>query len=448
MTKPPLKTPMHLRPTYIEALKGLEVIRDDINPEEMAKEQIDWNGPVEQVLQPDPSTTPRPDGPGEENHIEFLKRHLKGPKPDGDGGEDEFVGPAVIDFAEALHIPIQPREWLDHHKLLRKNTAFQLNGDGGIGKTEIALQMQVGMCATGRMFKLPVERGTCLFVSFEEPENEIRWRIDHLAHAFDIPSASIKNLKIIDFTRERDPWLFKERDRELIPTNRWTWLLKEFEAIKPTFIVMDNKTRFFGANQNDAVLATSYAHHLELACTDLDTTIMPLAHVSLSQLQSGRGDSGSVAAGNAFRSRMLFRHADAMHEPDAEDKGDRKLVVMKANASPTGTDLDFKWHKGLEFFDCLYEPSKVDEIIGTPDKAERVFLKLLAVRINTDRPVSANENARNFAPKVFFENREGREGVNRREFERAMERLLQKSVIRQVEYNSYGHTRLKLDYNS
>ena len=40
--------------------------------------------------------------------------------------------------------------WLDRHKLLRKNTAFQLNGDGGIhGKTEIALQMQVGMCATG-----------------------------------------------------------------------------------------------------------------------------------------------------------------------------------------------------------------------------------------------------------------------------------------------------------
>ena len=84
-------------------------------------------------------------------------------------------------------------------------------------------------------------------VSFEEPENEIRWRIDHLAHAFDIPSASVKNLKILDLTRERDPWMFKERDRELIPTDRWTWLLKEFEAIKPMFIAMDNKTRFSAA---------------------------------------------------------------------------------------------------------------------------------------------------------------------------------------------------------
>ena len=43
--------------------------------------------------------------------------------------------------------------------------------------------------------------------------------------------------------------------------------------------------------------------------------------------------------------------------------------------------------------------------------------------------------------------RKGREGINRREFERAMETLLVKGTIRQVEYKVSGHTKLKLDFN-
>ena len=69
-----------------------------------------------------------------------------------------------------------------------------------------------------------------------------------------------------------------------------------------------------------------------------------------------------------------------------------ELVVMKANASPTGTDLDFKWHKELSCSIAFYEPPKIDEIALPDEEHERVFLKFLTIRINTNRPVSASEN--------------------------------------------------------
>ena len=362
-----------------------------------------------------------------------------GPKRKGNGRYsedyipiDEFVGPARVDFASSLHVPIPPRVWLDRHRLLRKNTAFQLNGDGGIGKTEITLQMMIGMCATGTMFNLPVDRGPCLFVSFEEPENEVRWRIDHLAHAFNIPSANVRNLEILDLTGERDPWMFKERSekgyKELIPTDRWTWLQKEFEQ-KWAFIAMDNKTRFFAANQNDAVLSTSYAHHIELACRDHNTTIMPLAHVSLSQLQTGRGDLGSVAAGNAFRSRLLFGHPKADRDADEPDEGERKLTVMKTNAGSTGVSLPFQWHKGLEFFDCTYVPPKIDETIGRYDKAKRVTMILMRLHAKEYLPLSNNPRSPYYAPNLFVA-RDERENVSFKEFKVAIQNLLHEGMLK------------------
>jgi hypothetical protein len=354
-----------------------------------------------------------------------------------------YVGPKPINFSDSLHIPIQPREWLDEHKLLRKGTAFQLNGDGGMGKTEIALQIMVGMTATGKMFKMPVEMGDCLFVSFEEPENEIRWRIDHLCHAFNIPSSSVKNLNILDLTGERDPWMFKERDRQLQQTDRWTWLQKEFDSLRPKFIVMDNKTRFFGGNQNDAVLATTYAHHLELACRDFSTTIMPLAHVSLNQMQSGRGDSGSVAAGNAFRSRLFFNHGDPERKPDDVDGGARKLTVMKANASPVGTNFPFQWHKGLEFFDCQFTPPVAGDDIGLPAKHKRVFLKLMDLHAKEKIDLSNDTLSRRYAPKLF-DARQEREGCGWKGFVVAMQTLIQDGVIEVAEVGKGTRARMVL----
>jgi RecA-family ATPase len=399
-------------PDFEEALEPDEVINDNVDPDEAWLADL-----AEQSRRAD------------EKYWQG-QQHTNG----HDHSAKPWVGPKIIDFAESLHIPTVPPTWLDDHRLLRKNTAFQFNGDGGIGKTEISLQMMIGMCATGTMFNLPVDRGPCLFVTFEEPENDIRWRIDHLCYAFNIQSADVKNLKILDLTRERDPWLFKEKDRQLVITDRWRWLLKEFDAIKPAFIALDNKARFFGANQNDAVLTTSYAHHIELACRDLDTTIMPLAHVSLSQLSSGRGDSGSVSAGNAFRSRLLFTHADTDREPGEEDDGKRKLIVMKANATKSGYSLDFEWDHGLNYLKCLYTPAKADDTIGQSDRAERVFLKLTILHNRQKIRVSASPRVHGmYAPQVFA-GHPGSERVNVRAFRSAMGSLLESGKIEQVSY--------------
>ena len=343
---------------------------------------------------------------------------------------------ATFSIGGEAHLPLEPREFLDSHGFILMNAVHVMNGDGGIGKTDIACQMLVA-AHTGspaKLFGLPSKKqGPVLMFSAEEPKAEIRRRIHTICDAEVIDPLTLTDLHIIDYSRQA-AWLFEaDRHGKLVRTSLYKCLRRTVAAIQPVLLVIDNRMRIFAGNQNDSVLATSVITELDSLGFENSCAVVLLSHPSISQIGSGRGDSGSVSWANAGRSRSFLDYADKNREANAEDDGRRVLTNLKANYGKPGRSVEFTWEDGR--FRCLYEPPKAGEDIGQADKAERVFLDLLLLHNKQNIRVSASTAANNYAPKVFSRHAKA-ERVSTPRFTNAMWALLEKGSIENVRYGA------------
>jgi RecA-family ATPase len=343
---------------------------------------------------------------------------------------------------------LEPREFLDGHNFILVGAANSLSGDGGIGKTDIACSMAIATHPgdTMPLFGLPPRRkGPVLFFSAEEPEAEIRRRIHAICAAQKVNPETLTDLHFIDYSR-KEAWLFREdRNGMLVPTPLWEDLKVTAAAIRPALILIDNRARIVHGNQNSATVATSVMTFLDGLAFDTWCAVELLSHVSLSQISSGRGDSGSVAWANAGRARTFFRHPDEKRDVGAEDDGMRVLVAMKTNYGKPGKQVTFQWDPVDNYFRCTWQPPKADAGIGKHDKAERVFLLLLRLHNSQNLHVSASATSGNYAPKLFVGHPKS-DGVNRRDFTTAMASLLERGRIANRPYGppSRGNYRLEV----
>ena len=101
------------------------------------------------------------------------------------------------------------------------------------------------------------------------------------------------------------------------------------------------------------------------------------------------------------------------------------LSVKKSNYGPAGIELRLRWRNGSFILDG---PAGGFDKLAADAKAEGVFLDLLAVFEAQGRDVSPNPS-KTYAPTVF-ENHPQAEGVRKRAFEGAMNRLLRDGRIR------------------
>ena len=321
-----------------------------------------------------------------------------------DGGPQPVEPLATISIGARAHLPLEPRQFLDGHGFILMGAVHVMSGDGGIGKTDLACQALVAT-HTGSpvpFLGLPVTRqGPVLMFSAEEPEAEIRRRIHAICEAECIDPAMLTDLHLIDFSRRDGLALRGEQEPAGWCRRRlFRRLRRTVEMTRPALLVIDNRMRIFAGNQNDPVLATAVITELDALAFECGMSVLLLSHPSLSQIGSGRGDSGSVAWTNAGRSRSYFHHPEKDRDLLAEpDDGRRVLTNLKANYGQPGKSLDFIWQDGR--FRCTWQPPKADAGIGAQDKAERVFLSLLRLHNTQNINVSASSAANNYAPKVF-----------------------------------------------
>jgi RecA-family ATPase len=107
---------------------------------------------------------------------------------------------------------------------------------------------------------------------------------------------------------------------------------------------------------------------------------------------------------------------DAGKEIDADL---RVLRIKKSNYGPTGSEIRLRWSNG-----CFVRETPAggfDKLVADT-KAERVFLDLLGKLSAQGRDVSSKPS-QSYAPAVF-EKHPNAEGIRKREFASAMERLL------------------------
>lgn len=317
------------------------------------------------------------------------------------------------------------RNWLAQD-LIPSGTVTLLGGDGGTGKSLVALQLAVAVASGCQWLNRSVASGGALFISAEDDESELHRRVADVVDGSPISFDDLDNLTLRSLAGEDA--LLAQLDRGsgvLTPTDLFHELDLRLSIDPPALLVLDTLADLFPGNENDRTQARHFIGMLRGLAIRHDCAVLLLAHPSLSGLNSGSGTSGSTAWNNSVRSRLYLRRV--LEDGIEIDPDMRILATMKSNHARIGNEITMKWRDGI--FVANKNPDSLDRMAASA-KAERVFLRLLDEFAKQGRFVKSAQ-AQGYAPKVFASSG-GAEGLSKRDLHAAMERLFQKGEIIEV----------------
>lgn len=316
--------------------------------------------------------------------------------------------------------PVPLRNWLVH-ELVPQRTVTLVSGDGGTGKSLLALQLSIAVATGTSWLGRVVSQGRVIYLSCEDDEDELHRRTDDILQAAALSYDDLDGLTLRSLAGE-DALLAVETQVALIQSTLFEELDARAELDSPTLIVIDTLADVFPSNENDRAKVRQFVGILRGLALRRDCAVMLLAHPSLTGLNSGTGTSGSTAWSNSVRSRLyLSRIAPEGHEIDPDK---RVLSTKKANYGRIGGEIAMTWRAGVFVADDT--PDNLDRM-ASGAKAERVFMKLLADFTAQGRYVSASPS-NTFAPTLFAVHPKA-EGMTARALKSAMNTLFDRGEI-------------------
>lgn len=322
--------------------------------------------------------------------------------------------------------PVPPRLWLVQD-LVPMGTVTLLGGDGGTGKSLLALQLAVSVAGGAQWLRRNIAHGGAMFISAEDDKDELHRRLVDVAAAAGLPLSDLDRLTLRSLADEDA--LLAQMDRgagTLAPSPLYRDIDARIADERPALVVLDTLADMFPGNENDRAQARQFIAMLRRIAVRRECAVVLLAHPSLTGLNSGSGMSGSTAWSNSVRSRLYFERVsqDGFEaNPDA-----RVLRSMKSNHARIGVEINMAWKDGA--FVVEGEETGLDRMAAS-SKAQRVFLKLLRTLQEQGRKVNSSSGP-NYAPSVFSSHPDA-EGVSRTALRGAMEILLSAGKIRIVE---------------
>lgn len=310
---------------------------------------------------------------------------------------------------------VPPRQWLVDG-LVPQKTVTLFSGDGGTGKSLLALQLAIAVATGTGWIGRPVKTGRVIFLSAEDDDEELHRRTDDILRAEGRDYDDLSGLTLRSLAGE-DALLAVETQLALMQSE----LFKELDARaaeeSPALVVIDTLADVYPANENDRAKVRQFVGILRGLALKRRCAVMLLGHPSLTGLSSGSGTSGSTAWNNSVRSRLYLSRIEQDGYESDPDK--RVLTTKKANYGRVWGEINMTWREGVFVPDSA--PQGLDAMAANA-KAERVFLKLLAAFTAQGRRVNATAGAQ-YAPKVFAEHPQA-EGMTKRALRPAMEALL------------------------
>jgi RecA-family ATPase len=348
----------------------------------------------------------------------FTKLEEKMRRP-ARGQDDE--GSAFYSAATLKGKAVPERQWLVPG-LIPQRTVTLFSGDGGTGKSLLALQLSVAATAGTGWIGKSVKQGNALFLSAEDDDDELHRRLEDILSSEGRDYDDVAGLTLRSLAGE-DALLAVESQLALMETELFNALERRAANDMPGLIVIDTLADVYPANENDRAKVRQFIGILRGLALRQRCAVMLLGHPSLTGLNSGSGTSGSTAWHNSVRSRLyMSRIVQDGYEPDTRK---RVLSVKKQNYGETGAEFSMTWQSGVFIPDVV--ETGLDRLAASA-KAERVFLKLL--RLFTDQGRRVNHaGGPNYAPKLFGEH-PAAEGMTKRVFKTAMESLLHAEKIR------------------
>jgi len=238
-------------------------------------------------------------------------------------------------------VPIPPMHWLATNRIPAGDVTI-LSGDGGSGKTTIAKQLAVAVAGDlPDWLGTTCETGPVIFFSGEEPQDEMRRRLERVAGKRGLEAADLEQLHFHFADPDKCLLAVSQAGGTMAPTPLFESLCASAKDIRPALIVVDSIAATFGGNQNDRVSARTFVGLFRRLARQTGCAILLLDHPSLSGITSGTGRAGSMDWQNATRARL---HLET--ENDDEGSGGRTLEVKKLNYGPAGEKVKLRWEDG------------------------------------------------------------------------------------------------------
>jgi RecA-family ATPase len=293
----------------------------------------------------------------------------------------------TFDASQWEGVPIEPRRWIAENRIPVGEPGI-MSGDGGTGKTKLALQLAVSIAAGLQDWigGIVEADGPVIVFSAEEKLKEMHRRtLDILDHR----RLSFADLRgALHFICDQDQTVLGAVDRNGVvqPTTSLLRLEKTVAAIRPALVIVENAADVY------------------------------------SGLNDGTGRSGSTGWNNSGRWRLNFTKAK-----DSDEL--RQLEIAKNNYGPTGEKITLRWERGV------FVPESQADASPYRAAAEReiddCFLRLLDKRNAQARHVRPSKGP-GYAPSEFAADPEAG-AITARAFAAAMERLYSAGIIKTVE---------------
>jgi RecA-family ATPase len=328
------------------------------------------------------------------------------------------------------------REWLIEG-LIPNCTVTMLGGDGGTGKSLLALQLAVAAATGGRWIGREVARpGKVMFLSAEDDRHELHRRLSNICDSDGVGVRDLDRLLIRSLAGEDALLATLDRKTNTLKTTALHDSLDKAMVAGPSLVVLDTLADLHSGEENHRAHARQFIGMLRGLAIRHNCAVLLLAHPSLTGMANGSGLSGSTAWNASVRSRLYL---DRAKDDGIElDPTLRILKTVKANYGATGGEITMHWREGVFIADV----QNFDEE-RPAEKAERVFLKLLDTFTEQKRYVSPKPSV-SYAPKVFIGHPDC-EGCSKRALQAAMETLLRDCVIVVVEHGRPGKMTSRLE---
>jgi RecA-family ATPase len=348
-----------------------------------------------------------------------------------------------IDMSAWDTVPVPERQWLVRDRIPLQQPTL-LSGEGAVGKSILTLHL-LGATALGRdwLGMLP-EPGPAWYVGAEDNERELHIRLEAIRQHFGVSYADLTeaDFRMVSLFDKEDSILAAPNRNGLIePTARYQRLYEQAAEFKPKCMALDASADLFGGNENDRSQTRQFVALLRRLAAASSGSVLLLSHPSLTGINTGTGLSGTTAWHNSVRARLYFTgvKAEAGEQPDGDL---RELSFKKSNYSRLADSITVRFTNGL--FVPESGTSSLDRA-QREQRAEDVFLELLARYDSEGRNVSDKPTSNTYAPTMFRKEKAAM-GLRKDDLEGAMRRLFEKGKIHVETYGrpSRLSTRLRL----
>jgi archaellum biogenesis ATPase FlaH len=226
---------------------------------------------------------------------------------------------------------------------LPERTVTLLAANGGVGKSNLSLQMGVALAQGLDFLGLQTKPSRVLVISGEDEGRTVHFRVANICKDLGVSVSELDGRMIVYDMTQTDCVLW----RDGAATERMQWLADAVVRHRADVVVIDNASDVFADNENDRTAVRGFMRCLNMIAGHTSCAMLLLAHVDKASVRVGAGNeslstySGSTAWNNSARSRWAMVR-----------NNDREILLRheKCNLGPLQEELRLEFDTGSKTF--------------------------------------------------------------------------------------------------